>query len=184
MPSSTAESTGISLTTEYFLRNFYKANRSAYKASTRDDYTESELSYEDSRALKRAAKQLESFDFEEEENGANIANTVKAFVETYNNLLSSTDSKDSNSYRYNKQLTQKYEDELEDIGITIEKDGTLSVSESILEGSSYKEVKKVFAKDTNYTKQLTQIARRVNNTSYDDIYAQLTGCGGTLNITL
>lgn len=187
MPSTSAESTGISLSSEYYLRNFYKNNRKLFKTSNRDDYTESELSYEDSRALKRAAKALESYDYDEADNGANIVSTIEAFVDTYNNVLSSSDSKDSDAYRYNKQLqrlTKQYKDELEDIGVSINKDGTLSISENILKGSTHNEVKKVFSKEAGYTRQLTSISKRMNANSYEEIYAQLTGCGGSLNITL
>ncbi len=187
MPSLTAESTGISLTSEYYLRNFYKDNRKAFKASNRDDYTKNELSYEDSRALKRAVRALESYDYDESENGANIVSTIEAFVKTYNNTLSSCGDKGSDSYRYNKQLqrlTKQYKDELEDIGVNIEKDGSLSISENILKGSTHKEVKKVFSKEAGYTRQVASISKRMNANSYEEIYAQLTGCGGSLNITL
>lgn len=187
MASIFAESSATNLTSTFYLQNFYKYNRNAFKASTRNDFTETELSYEDSRALRRAARELSSYEYTEEENGANIVSNIKAFVETYNNTLSSSDSKASDAFRYNKQLqklTKKYEDELEDIGITIQKDGSLKISESILEGSSYKEVKKVFSKEANYTKELRSIAKRINAVSYEEIYAELTGNGGKLNIVL
>ena len=49
-------SSGVSLSTNYFMNNFYASNRSVIKTSGRSDYTKLELSYEDSRALTRAAK--------------------------------------------------------------------------------------------------------------------------------
>ena len=100
---ASVESSGISLTSDFFMKNFYKNNRNAFKASTRSDYTQKELSYEDSRALKRALQKLASFDYEEEENGDNIVSTIKAFTETYNNALSSTNSDDADTYRQNRQ---------------------------------------------------------------------------------
>jgi len=187
MASIFAKSSGTSLTSNFYLQNFYKHNRNAYKASARNDYTKTELSYEDSRALKRAARELASYEYSGEENGSNIVNNIKAFVETYNNTLSSSNTKGTDAYRYNKQLqrlTKEYEDEFKDIGITIKKDGTLSISENILEGASYKEVKKIFSKEEKYTNRLHSIAKRMNSNSYDEIYTQLTGNGGHLNITL
>lgn len=181
------ESSGITLTSDFFMKNFYKYNRNAFKTSTRKDYNTKELSYEDSRALKRAAQKLLSFDYEEDENGANIVSTIKAFTETYNNALSSTNSKDSSTLRQNKQLqalSKKYEKELKDIGITIEKDGKLSVSENILKASSFDKVKKVFSKESDYVGKLKTIARRMHTTSYDEIYAQMTGAGEKFNIVL
>lgn len=181
------ESSGINLTSDFFMKNFYKHNRNAFKISTRKDYNQTELSYEDSRALKRAAQKLISFDYEEEENGDNIVSTIKAFAETYNNTLSSTNSDEADTYRQNRQLkalSQKYADDLKDIGINIAKDGSLKISENILKSSSFKEVKKVFSKESDYMNKLKTIARRMHNTSYEEIYAQMTGSGGQINIVL
>ena len=181
------ESSGISLTSDFFMKNFYKYNRTAFKTSTRKDYNKTELSYEDSRALKRAAQKLLSFDYEEDENSENMVNTIKAFAETYNNAISSTNSKDADTYRQNRQLkalSKKYANELKDIGITIKEDGSFEVSENILKASSSKEIKKVFSKDSDYVNKLKTIARRMHNNSYEEIYAQMTGSGGKLNIVL
>ena len=137
--------------------------------------------------MKNAVQKLSSFDYSEEENGDNIVSSIQAFAETYNNALSSTSSKDTDVYRQNRQLqalSKKYEEELEDIGITIEEDGKLSVSENILKGASFDEVKKVFSSETDYMKNLRIIARRMNATSYDAVYEQMTGAGGKLNIIL
>ena len=181
------ESSGIALTSDFFMKNFYKYNRTAFKTSTRKDYSKTELSYEDSRALKRAAQKLLSFDYEEDENSENMVNTIKAFAETYNNAISSTNSKDADTYRQNRQLkalSKKYANELKDIGITIKEDGSFEVSENILKASSLKEVKKVFSKDSDYINKLKTITRRMHNTSYEEVYAQMTGAGGKLNIVL
>lgn len=185
--STSTVSSGINLTSNFFLQNFYRYNRNAIKTSTRNDYSTTELSYEDSRALKRAAAKLSSFDYTEEENGDNIVSTVEAFVETYNYTIDSSSSDASDTYRQNKQLkalTKKYGDDLKDIGISIGDDGKLSVSESILKGSSLKEIRKVFSEESDYVRNVRTIAKRMNATSYDEVYAQMTGAGGRLNIVL
>lgn len=182
-----AESSATSLTSTYYLQNFYRYNRNVMKTSYRKDYNQTELSYEDSRALKRAASQLSSFDYSEEENGDNIVSTIEAFAETYNNALDSTSSRDSETYRQNRQLkalTQKYGEDLEDIGITIDEDGKMSINENILKGSSFEDVKKVFSEETDYVKGIRNIAKRMHAQSYEDIYAMMTGSGGRLNIVL
>lgn len=189
MSTSTSSkiSSGINLTSTFFLQNFYKYNRNAMKASTRNDYNKTELSYEDSRALKRAAAKLSSFDYTEEENSDNIVSTIKAFVDTYNYTIDSSSSADSDTYRQNRQLkalTKKYGDDLEDIGISIEEDGKLSISENILKGSSFKEIRKVFSEESDYVRGIRNIAKRMNSSSYDEVYAQMTGAGGRLNIIL
>ena len=142
----TTESSATNLTSNFYLQNFYRMNRKAMKVSTRKDYNQTELSYEDSRALKKAAAKLSSFDYSEEENGDNILNTIQAFAETYNYTLDSSNSQDSDTYRQHRQLkalTNKYSDQLKDLGITIEEDGKLSVSENILKQSSFDEVKRI-----------------------------------------
>ena len=180
-------SSGVNLTTDFFLKNFYRYNRNAVKTSTRSDYTKTELSYEDTRALKRALAKLSSFDYTEDENGDNIVSTIQAFVKTYNYTMESTSSESSDTYRQNRQLkalTKKYGDDLKDIGISINDDGTLDLSDNILKKSSFKEIRNVFSDESGYVKNLRNIAKRMNNTSYDEIYTQLTGSGGKLNIVL
>ena len=60
-------SSGIYLTSDFFLKSFYRSNRNVIKSSARDDYSNTELSYEDTRALKRAVAKLSSFDYTEDE---------------------------------------------------------------------------------------------------------------------
>lgn len=182
-----AESSAVNLNSSFFMKNFYRYNRNAIKVSGREEYNSTELSYEDSRALKRAIAKLSSYNYSEEENGDNIVSTIQAFVETYNYTLDSTSSEDANTYRQNKQLkalTEKYKDSLEDIGISIEKGGKLSVSENILKASSFKEVKKVFSEESGYMEGIRKVAKRMHSSAYDEVYTMMTGCGGKLNIML
>ena len=181
------ESSAVSLTSGFYLKNFYRYNRNAIKAADRKEYSTTELSYEDSRALKRAIAKLGNYQFNDEENKENLRSTIKAFAETYNLTIESTSVKGSDTYRLNKQLKQltaKYGDKLEDIGITIQEDGKMKVSDSILEGSSLSKLKEVFDKDGEYMRDMKRISRRMNNEAYDEVYAMMTGCGGQLNITL
>lgn len=181
------ESSGTSLNSKFYLQNFYRGNRNLTKASVRPDYNRTELSYEDSRALKRAAAKLSSFDYTEDENGDNIVSTVQAFVETYNNAYESSNSKDADTYRQNRQmkaLTEKHGDDLKKLGITMEDDGKLTVSENILKGSSFDEVKKVFSEESDYMKSMKRIAKRMHATSEAEIYVLMTGNGGRVNIQL
>jgi ABC-type transporter Mla subunit MlaD len=186
---STIATTGVTLSSDFYLSSYYKDNRSARKSSGRSGLTSTELSYEDARALRRAVKQLSSFEYSDDENVDNIKNSISAFASAYNNALSST-GKDSASdiNRYAKQLKKlasKYSDELEDIGITIEKDGSMTVNTNLLSAADTDSLKKVFSKDNTDLLQTTQqIARRLYSNSYNELYTQLTGNGGQLNITL
>lgn len=180
-------SSAVNLTSDFFLKNFYRYNRNAMKSSARNDYSQKELSYEDTRALKRALSKLSSFDYTEDENGDNLVSTIQAFVKTYNYTMESTSSESSDTYRQNKQLkalTKKYGDDLKAIGISINDDGTLNLSDNILKKSTFKEIGKVFSEESGYVKSVRNIAKRMNTTTYDEIYAQLTGSGGKLNIVL
>ena len=180
-------SSGVSLTSDFYLKNFYRYNRNAIKSSARNDYSKTELSYEDTRALKRALAKLSSFDYTEDENGDNIVSTIQAFVKTYNYTMESTSSTDSDTYRQNRQLkaiTKKYERDLKNIGISINDNGTLDLSDNILKKSSFKEIRNVFSEESGYVRNVRNIAKRMNATTYDEIYTQLTGNGGRLNIVL
>ena len=184
---ATTVTTGTNLSSNFFLQNFYKYNRNAIKSSTRNDFSKTELSYEDSRALKRALSKLSSFDYTEDENGDNIVSTIKAFIKTYNYTMESTSGKGSETNRQNrslKELTKKYEKELKGIGISIEDNGKLSVSDNILKGSSFKEIRNVFSDESDFVRNVRNIVRRMNNSSYDAVYAQMTGVGGRVNIIL
>ena len=104
---STKISSGLSLSSSYFMRNFYSENRNAAKKSGRSDYNKTELSYEDSRALTRAVKKITSVDFgsdkAEEDSDINDSAraSIQAFVETYNNTMDTGKSScDSNASRY------------------------------------------------------------------------------------
>lgn len=186
---SSIATTGVTLSSNYYLSIYYKDNRDVRKSSGRSGLTSTELSYEDARALKRAVKQLSSCDYSDEDNIENIRNAITAFASTYNNALSSSGSDSSSDVsRYAKQLKKlasKYSDELEDIGITIEKDGSMTVSTNLLSAASADKIKEVFSKEnTSLLKTAQQIAKNLYNNSYEELYTQLTGNGGRLNISI
>jgi len=183
-----AESTAISLTSSFYLNNFYRYNRNAIKTLDRKEFSTTELSYEDTRALKRALSKLDDFDYDSnEEASENMLSAINAFAATYNHTLETSSSKDSDLYRLNRQLkelSKKYEAGLDDLGIRLDDDGKMKISQDILKGSTAKELGKVFSEDSDYMRGMKRISKRMNNEAYDDVYAMLTGCGGRLNIIL
>lgn len=182
------ESSATSLTMAYYMRNFYKGNPAFAKSSNRGDYTNTELSYEDARALKRAAKELMSYSYSDADNGENLYETIQAFVDTYNNTMDSSkgveDPDISRLHKNLKKLTSEYSDKLKKIGITIKEDGSLKVAENTLKGSTVKEIKEAFSKEAGLMEQTKRLANKMNQNAYDLIYTELTGNGGKLNITL
>ena len=187
-------SSGLSLSSNYFMRNFYANNRNVIKTSGRNDYTKIELSFEDSRALTRASKRLLSNDYgsETDEKDEDVSDTtrssIEAFVTTYNNAIDS--SKTTNSHdtkRYVKQLkalTNKYASELSDIGITVERSGKLTVNEDLLKTANNSKVRKIFSPDQEYSKKAYSICGKFKNAVRDDIVSQVNGKGLHINISL
>ena len=185
-------SSGLTLSTDYFMRNFYKSNRTVSKKNGRSNFSKIELSYEDSRALSRAAKRMLNTDFDtDEDEDADIGETMKskieAFVNTYNNALETGDSNDYDTNRYLRQLktlSRKHSDELSNIGITVEKDGTLTINEDLLKMADNSKVRKVFSSDNDFSQKSLRIAKKLNNAVQNNIFAQVTGTGLRINITL
>ena len=175
-------SSGVSLSKDYFLRNYYQNNRSAVKTSGRNELTKSELSYEDSVALRRAVKQLNKYKYDETENSSNIYGSITALIDTYNNSIDSNSQTSASKY---VKITSKYSDELSEIGITVAKDGKMSYSENLLKNAKLDKIKEVFGKESGLTKSLGNIAKRMHSTSYDDVMTQtLGGIGTNINISL
>lgn len=189
-----AVSSGVSLSTNYFLNNFYENNRSVSKSSGRSDYTKLELSYEDSRALTRAAKRLLKNDYgsDTDEKDAAISDTTRsaltAFVDTYNNTVDSSKTSADHDTKYQlkkmKAYLHKYSDELEHIGISMESDGKLKINEDLLKTAKNSKVRKIFSSDQEFSKKFLNLSRKAHSAVESDIYSQINGKGLHVNIAL
>lgn len=184
-------SSGLSLSTEYFMRNFYINNRNVISANGRNNYSKLELSFEDSRALHKAAKHLVKADYGAETDNSDIDETTKssieAFVKTYNNTLDSSKSDDYDTQRALKQmksLSNKYKDELGDIGITVESNGKLTIKEDLLKVADKSKVRKVFSKENEFSKKAFSISKQMNESIRNNLLAESTGNGKKINICL
>lgn len=186
-------STALTLNTDFFMRNFYKENRSAIKSSDRNNFSNIELSYEDSRALSRAARRLMKNDYgTSEDEDADIDDTtrssIEAFVNVYNNALKTgkdtTDHDTEHYLRQLKTLTKKNADDLEEIGISLEKDGSLSINDELLKMADTSKVRKVFSSENDFTKTVWNLSKKLNISVQNDIYGQVTGNGLRINITM
>ena len=189
-----AVSSGVSLSTNYFLNNFYENNRSVSKSSGRSDYTKLELSYEDSRALTRAAKRLLKNDYgsDTDEKDTAISDTTRsaltAFVDTYNNTVDSSKTSTDHDTKYQlkkmKAYLHKYSDELEHIGISMESDGKLKINEDLLKTAKNSKVRKIFSSDQEFSKKFLNFSKKAHSAVESDIYSQITGKGLHVNIAL
>lgn len=189
-----AVSSGVSLSTNYFLNNFYENNRSVSKSSGRSDYTKLELSYEDSRALTRATKRLLKNDYgsDTDEKDTAISDTTRsaltAFVDTYNNTVDSSKTSTDHDTKYQlkkmKAYLHKYSDELEHIGISMESDGKLKINEDLLKTAKNSKVRKIFSSDQEFSKKFLNLSKKAHSAVESDIYSQINGKGLHVNIAL
>lgn len=159
---------GTTLSTNFYIRNFYQKNISARSESTRSTMSNTELSFADGVALRRAVKRLGSFEYSEDHD-TDIRNSVLAYLKTYNNALSSTSASDDQSLqRYSKQLkklSQEHADELDKIGITVNSDGSLTSRESLFKTASLKKFKSLFSRDSDFMQRSSALSRRISRRS-------------------
>ena len=95
---------GTTLSSKYYLRSFYRSNREAGTSSKRREFSGNQLALADGRALRQAVRRLTSSDFSDDQD-ANTRNSVLAYIQTYNNMLSSAgSSSDRTLERSAKQL--------------------------------------------------------------------------------
>ena len=187
-------SSGVSLTTNYFLNNFYANNRSVSKSSGRKDYTKLELSYEDSRALTRASKRLQKNDYgsDTDEKDETVSDTTRsaltAFIDTYNNMVDSSKSSSDHDTKYQlkkmKAYLNKYSDDLEHIGISMESSGKLKVNDDLLKAAKNSKVRKIFSSDQEFSKHFYKLSKKAHSAVESDIYSQINGKGLHVNISL
>ena len=181
--------TGISLSSNYYLRNFYVSNRDASSSSKRKEMSTGTLSKADASALHRAVKKLRNFDFSDDtSDGANIYGSVSAFVETYNNALTSSNSSSDSSLaryaKYLKNLSKEYSSQLKDVGITVNSDGSLSANENLLKSADVSDIKKLFSNDAEYNTKISRYAKRMAEKADNLIYTEQTGAGSHINISI
>lgn len=186
---SATANTAVSLSESYYLRSFYKSNRDAATSSKRSEMTNGTLSKADADALRSAVRKLRNFNMEDDtDDGANIYASVSAFLETYNNAISSSGkSSDYNMQRYAKQLknlAKEYAEELEDIGVTVNSDGTLSKNDNLLKAADVSDIKTLFGEDAKFATKSANYAKRMNAKAADLIYTELTQKGKNINYTV
>lgn len=156
----------MSITTyDYLLRNCYSSNRSARKTITRSSQSSEDLVKADSDALKKVSKNLRDMEYTTD-NGVGIYNNIKVFVESYNNLLSSTGKTTSSDLsRIEKQLAKfvkSNKDDLEELGISISSSGKLNLKEETLLSCKPNKIGKVFSADNDFTKTTSKYATKIN----------------------
>lgn len=153
---------------DYLLRNYYSSNRTARKAVGRANFKKEELIKADSDALKKVSKNLKELEYSSD-NGVNIYNNIKALVESYNNLLDSTDNTTSAKVEHEaknlKKLLKNHAEELEEIGIKISSSGGLKIDEKTLLAAKPSKVSKILSGSDSLTTDIQKYATKINRLS-------------------
>ena len=163
--------TGTSLSASYYLRNFYTANRNAVTSSKRKEMTVGTLSQADATALHRAAKKLRNFNYEDDTtDSANIYGSVNAFIQVYNNTLSSgnkTDDASLNRYsRYLKSLSKEHS----------------SANDNLLKSAKVSKVKTLFADDAEYITKVSRYSKKMAEKADSVVLSETLG--SNIDLTL
>lgn len=183
-------STGTTLSQTFYMRNFYENNSKAMSSSSRKSVGNTSLSNSDIRALTRAAKKLLKFDYDNEypkddKGNSSVTNAVKAYVDIYNNTLSSgTKTEDPDLKRYVGQLkkyTRSHKSELESMGLKVNSDGSLTSKDSMLTSVNQEKIKKAFSKESGYMKQIQRVARSFQSKTDELLFVEATGTGSRVN---
>ena len=169
--SSAYTGAAASFSSSYYLRNFYASNRDAQTSVNRAESEPDTLSLSDGIALRRAVRQLGSFTYDESQN-ENIRNSVLAYISTYNNALSSVSSQAADGddgmkrlERQLKSLTDSHSGELDKMGITVNKDGTLKSRENLFKTTDLSKFESLFSKDSDYMQRVSACAKRIQTRS-------------------
>jgi hypothetical protein len=156
----------ISVSNSLSLRIFYNTYASVAKGATRKSTSTGTLSFADSTAMRNAIRKLQDYNFKESSD-EQAQEKLKAFTDTVNNTLESASKYSSkntivrNAVNTIKDLNTKYADELKKIGITANKDGTLSVYESAAKNYSKEKFDNFFTKDSEYLNSLYTAAKKI-----------------------
>jgi ElaB/YqjD/DUF883 family membrane-anchored ribosome-binding protein len=153
---------------DYLLRNCYSSNRNARKSFGRATMNSTDLVQADANALKKAANNLKDLTYDSD-SGTNIYNNIKAFVESYNNLLESSDKTSSAELTRAEKKLKNYikanKDDLEELGVKVSSSGKLTLKESTLLSTSPSKVGKMFSSSNELTSTVSKYAAKIGRIS-------------------
>ncbi|MBO6214108.1 MAG: hypothetical protein J6N76_01065 [Lachnospiraceae bacterium] len=154
------------------LRSLYNEDRRLGTKAGRKDAENTTLIAGDIKALNRGLKNIGRYDFGTSDTDTKDEKTafyknLKAVMDTYNNSIETT-SKSENPQvkKVSKRLAKlasKYEDELGDVGISIDKKGYMTISESAVDNYDVSRFKKVFGDDSDFMKEFKKYTKNLSN---------------------
>ena len=160
---------GFSVSANHSLRVIYAGNTDIIKKTDRVNASSERLSSADSNALRKGLNRLANYDFEHvgdnESRKNDFYDTLKAFSDAYNNTLDSgAASSNASITKLTNQLkssSKKHAGDLSDYGITFDDKGYMHVRKSAVDYISATSFKEVVGKDASYSKELSDIAKRL-----------------------
>lgn len=152
----------------YYIRNAYTRNRNAIKADYRGTQPNPTIMSADADAVRRMVEKLRTLEYDSD-HGVDVLQNTKAFVESYNNLLDSTDASDSSSIaalqKQLNRLTKNERDELASIGIEIKSNGKLSLDEKVFSESRPAKIGRILSAEGTFSSSVRSIAKKIYRTS-------------------
>ncbi len=160
-----------SVSNNHYLRVIYMGNTEMAQKKERVKFSNASLSKADSTAMRKGLSNLADYNLDEiddsdTEGKQKLYKTMKAFQDAYNySLDSGSDSQNKSISRLTKQMknvSSKYADDLEKYGITFDESGYMSIKDSAINNISASKYKKVIGKESDYAKELSDIAKKVS----------------------
>lgn len=186
-------------------KNLYKeyfAMQEAEDTSSSESYIQklingsTEKVYEDklgslSNAVSEAVSKLETAFAEDEETGEidyDAAYTAaESFVKSYNDFVSgigsSGDSTVSNKDTFVANMTNAYTKRLENAGVSVGSDGTLSIDKEAFNSATASQLDKIFGKEDSFASFMGEQAKQLEAYAESDRYNKLNAYNQTGNIT-
>lgn len=175
------------------LAKHYYSNDSAKQVTQKKFSNKMDVTSEDEitkTASESAWKAITTLRYEkqyETDDASTVAENVKKFVGSYNNVIESAQKSDStnvvNSASRLVSQTKNYANALEKIGITVKGDNTLSLDEDVLASADVSDIKKLFSGDFSYgsntENRLLQLMSDASGNSVTGLYNTTGGMTGT-----
>jgi len=144
-----------------------------------------------SNAVSEAVSKLETAFAEDEETGEidyDAAYTAaESFVKSYNDFVSgigsSGDSTVSNKDTFVANMTNAYTKRLENVGISVGSDGTLSIDKEMFNSASASQLDRIFGKEDSFASFMGEQAKQLEAYAESDRYNKLNAYNQTGNIT-
>lgn len=156
----------VTFSYDYMLRNTYQTNRQARISSSRDSMKKTDLMKADSDAIQNIKKQLKELEYDSN-HVPDILQTVKGFIETYNNLIDSTTDAGTHALKSLhskiKENTKEHSSQLASLGITVTSSGQLKFDKTKFGEATVSKIESFFGKDeSGFFDNLTEYAKKVD----------------------